>query len=353
MGDGEGLSLRDVLVELAPGTMLRDAVDRIIGAGRGALIVLAWNDEVEATVTGGFRMDANATSQRLAELAKMDGALIVDLSGERIHRANVHLVPDASIHTDETGTRHRSAERVSRQTGAPVMSISESMSRVTLYLGDEKHVLEEVSSLLFRANQALSTLERYRSRLTEVSSRLSAREIADQVVLRDVCVTLQRIEMVRRIEEEVADLVAELGREGRLIELQRDELVSDVETERVLLVEDYRADRRHKLEPILAELDELSSHQLLDLESLAAALDYDPPQALDTPVQARGYRLLARIPQLPDQVIEKLVKRFGSLQRVLDASVEELQAVEGVGEARARSIREGLQRLVESSQIEA
>ena len=353
MADEDEPTIRGILEELAPGSMLRDGIDRIIGAGRGALIVLDYTEAVESTVTGGFVMDAKATSQRLAELAKMDGALILDMAREHIHYANVHLVPEPSVQTSETGTRHRTAERVARQTGAPVISVSESMRRVTLYLGERKHVLEEVSSLLFRANQALATLERYRSRLSEVTARLSAREVADEVTLRDVCTTLQRTEMVRRIEVEVGDLVAELGREGRLIELQRAELMSEVDEDRLLLVEDYRADRRHKLRPVLEELDDLSSHDLLDLDAIAVALDFEPPRALDTPLQARGYRLLARIPRLPSNVIDKLVKRYGNLPRILDATVEELQSVEGVGEARAASIREGLRRLVENSQIES
>ncbi len=345
-------ALRAVLEELAPGTMLRDAIERVIGADRGALIVLALNDEVAATVSGGFKMNANATPQRLAELAKMDGALVVDLDADHIHYANVHLVPDASIPTNETGTRHRTAERVARQTGAPVISVSESMARVTLYVGDEKHVLEDVSSLLSRANQALATLERYRSRLTEVATRLSARELQGEATLRDVCTMLQRSEMVRRIEEEVADLVAELGREGRLIELQRAELMSGVEESRRLLLEDYRIDRRRQIDTMLRRLAELSSHELLDLQEIAALLGHDDKGALDTPLAPRGYRLLSRIPRLPDSVIEKIVQQFGSMQRILTATHEELQAVDGVGEARASSILEGLRRLTESTGVD-
>lgn len=352
MAEQEAPELRAVLEELAPGTMLRDAVERIIGAGRGALIVLSWNDDVAATITGGFKMDAKATSQRLAELAKMDGALIVDLDAEHIHYANVHLVPDASVPTNETGTRHRTAERIARQTGAPVISVSESMSRVTLYLGSGKHVLEDVSSLLFRANQALSTLERYRTRLTEVTTRLAQRELVGEVTLRDVATALQRSEMVRRIEVEVDDLVTELGREGRLIELQRAELMSGVEESRRLLVEDYRADRRKKITTLLDDLANLSSRELLDLNSMSDVLGLDDAGAPDTPLEPRGYRLLSRIPRLPETVIEKIVQRFGSMRRILTATHEELQAVEGVGEARASSILEGLRRLLESSRIE-
>jgi diadenylate cyclase len=343
--------LMAVLAMLAPGTILREGVERVIRAGRGALIVIGWTGEVDRVVSGGFVIDTNSTAQRISELAKMDGALILDDEGERILRANVHLVPDPSIPTSETGTRHRSAERVARQTGQPVISVSESMSMVTLYLGERKRILEELSSLLFRANQALSTLERYRARLDEVSATLSAREVEDSVSLRDVVVALQRAEMVRRIAGEVEDYVAELGTEGRLIELQLDELMAAVDDERSLVVQDYVADRRRKVAGPLGELDDLTTDDLLDLECIASALGYDD-EALDRPVTPRGFRLLHKIPRLPDAVIAKLVQRFKDLQSVMDASIEDLDEVEGVGATRARSIQDGLRRLAESSILE-
>lgn len=343
--------LMEVLTKLSPGTILREGVERVIRGSRGALIVIGWTPEVESVVSGGFVIDTTATAQRLSELAKMDGSMILDEDATRILRANVHLVPDPSIHTSETGTRHRTAERVARQTGQPVISVSESMRIVTLYLGDRKRVLEEVSSLLFRANQGLATLERYRSRLDEVSSTLSAREIEDSVSLRDVVITLQRAEMVRRIAREVEDYTAELGTEGRLISLQLEELVASVDDERKLVVEDYLGGRRRKAAGSLTNLDELSTDGLLDLKAIAAALGH-ADQGLDRPVTPRGHRLLSKIPRLPGPVIDKLIERFSNLQQVMAASIEDLDEVEGVGEARARSIQDGLRRLAESSLLE-
>lgn len=341
-------SLLHVLQMLAPGTTIRDGIERVIGSGRGALMVVGWTDTVERIVSGGFLIDTPATAQRIAELAKMDGALILDDLGERILRANVHLVPDPGISTFETGTRHRSAERTAKQTGIPVISVSESMSVVTLYWGERKKVLESVSSLLFRANQALSTLERYRSRLDEVSAALSHREVEDAVVLRDVLLSMQRTEMVRRIAHEIEDHITELGTEGRLIRLQLDELVSNVDEDRVLLVRDYLADRRRKVANVLEDLDELNTDELLTLHNLAEVLSY-PTDEMDSPVSPRGFRLLARIPRLPDAVVDKLVQRFNNLQGVMGASLNDLNDVEGVGEARARSIRDGLNRLAENA----
>jgi diadenylate cyclase len=343
--------LRAVLAMLAPGTPLREGIERIIRAGRGALIVIGWTPEIEALVSGGFIIDIGATSQRVAELAKMDGALVLDADASRVLRANVHLVPDPSIPTSETGTRHRSAERTAREAGCPVIAVSESMGMVNLYLGDQRRVVEELSALLVRANQALSTLERYRSRLDEVAATLSAREIEDTVTVRDVVLTLQRAEMLRRIALEVEDAVVELGSEGRLIQLQLDELAATVIDERELVVRDYLADRRRKLSRVLDDVAALDTDELLDQSVVAEILAYDDDE-LDKPVTPRGYRLLSRIPRLPVGVVDRLVERFGSLPRVMEASAAELDDVEGVGGSRARAIQDGLRRLAEASLLE-
>lgn len=342
-----------VLQKVAPGTSLRAGIDRIMRAGMGAIIVLGDTADIDDTVSGGFHMATRFTSQRLSEVAKMDGAIVVDDGVEKIIYANVHLVPDPSIPTAETGTRHRTAERVARQTGRAVVSVSESMRTVTLYVGDRKHSLEDISAILNRANQALSTLERYRSRLDEVSSALSALEIENAVTLRDAVSVLQRAEMVRRISDEIEAYVAELGTDGRLLQLQHDELMSGVEQERSLVVRDYMPDRRRRVDAILDALDDIPPSELLDLSVLATALGYSlEDDGIDQPLQARGYRLLSRIPRLPERTIERLVGKFGSLPRLMEASLPELDAVEGIGRTRARSIQDGLNRLAESSLLE-
>lgn len=342
-----------VLQKVAPGTSLRAGIDRIMRAGMGAIIVLGDTAEIDDTVSGGFHMATRFTSQRLSEVAKMDGAIVVDDAVEKIIYANVHLVPDPSIPTAETGTRHRTAERVARQTGRAVVSVSESMRTVTLYVGDRKHSLEDISAILNRANQALATLERYRSRLDEVSSALSALEIENAVTLRDAVSVLQRAEMVRRISDEIEAYVAELGTDGRLLQLQHDELMSGVEQERSLVVRDYMPDRRRRVDAVLDALDEIPPSELLDLTVLATALGYSlEDDGIDQPLQARGYRLLSRIPRLPERTIERLVGKFGSLPRLMEASLPELDAVEGIGRTRARSIQDGLNRLAESSLLE-
>lgn len=347
------MALRDdrllsVLQKVAPGTALREGIDRIIRAGKGAIIVLGDSPEVEAIVSGGFKMATKFTAQRLSEVAKMDGAIVLDDALERILYANVHLVPDPTVPTSETGTRHRSAERCAKQTGKPVISVSESMRTVSLYIDSQRHRLEEISSILFRANQAISTLERYRVRFDEVSRQLEALELQNMVTLRDVTLLFQRALMMRTIAREIDAYVAELGVDGRLLRLQLDELLVGLDREFTLLVRDYMPDRRRKVDSIAEDLDAVADEDLINLDRIADALGYDPADhSADQPVTPRGYRVLSRIPRLPEGVVSKLVARFGSLHRLLEASLADLDDVEGVGEARARSIHDGLRRLVE------
>jgi diadenylate cyclase len=347
-------ALRATLEMIAPGTALRDGLERILRAETGALIVLGESPTVEAVSSSGFRIDEDFTPQRLAELAKMDGAIVTSADAGRIARANVHLVPDPSISTMESGTRHRTAERVARQTGFPVVACSQSMKIVTVYLDSAKWVLEDATAVLARANQALQTLERYKQRLNEVSSNLLALEVENLATLRDALSAVQRMEMVRRIAVEVEALVVELGTEGRLMRLQLDELMGGVDVERRMLIRDHVAPRRSRsVEAVLNELDALSPQDLLDPLATAKILGYQPTQeALDASSSPRGYRILSRIPRLPSSVVDRIVGTLGRLPKIISASIDDLMAVEGVGAARAASVKEGLNRLAESSILE-
>ena len=349
--------LRATLAAVAPGTELRDGLERILRGRTGALIVLGWDRSVEQVANGGFVLDVAFSATRLRELSKMDGAIILTSDGQTIVRAAVQLVPDAALPTEETGTRHRTADRVSRQTRQPVISVSKSMNIIALYVDGRRRVLEDAAEIMSRANQGLATLERYKTRLDEVSAHLSALEIENLVTVRDVCAVAQRGEMVRRIRGEVENYVIELGSEGRLLALQLNELVAGVDTERVLLVRDYlvpaNSRKKRGVERALEELSGLSETELLDLVKVARTLGFaDSAEALESTVTPRGFRLLARVPRLPDVIIDRLVSHFGGLQKLLAATTEDLQQVEGVGEARARSVRDGVSRLAEASLLE-
>lgn len=347
--------LRTTLARLAPGTALRDGLERILRGRTGGLIVLGNDERVEAVCDGGFRLDVEFSATRLRELSKMDGAVVLSTDASRILRANVQLVPDPKIPTEESGTRHRASERTAIQTGHPVISVSQSMSLISVYVDGKRHVMIDSATILARANQALATLERYKARLDEVALSLSILEIEDFVTLKDAIPVVQRLEMVRRIADEIDMHVIELGTDGRLITLQLDELVGGIDTDRELLIRDYLPhDEAPTVPQVCAALDELGATELLDLSAVARAFGHPvTPDALDRQLSPRGYRQLARVPRLPLSLRRQLVDHFGSLQGLLGATAEDLQTVDGLNAANARLLREGLSRLAESSVTDA
>lgn len=351
MAPRRSVELLNALGVVAPGTALRAGLDRILQASMGALIVVGDGPDVLNICSGGFLLDAAFSPQRLSELAKMDGAIILAPDASRIARANVHLVPNPNVPTSETGTRHRTAERVARSIDVPVISVSEDMAVVAVYARDQKHALEPIPRLLTRANQALQTLERYKDRFVEVNGQLSRVEVEDLVTVRDVVVVLQRTEMVRRVAEEIELDIIELGVDGRLVRLQLEELMGGVDDDRRLVIRDYfHEDAGWHIDEALEALAELGTEDLLDLKAVGAALHLpDAKLDLDESLQPRGYRLLSKVPRLPEPVIERIVERFGTLQRIMRATIDDLDDVAGVGDTRARAIKEGLSRLAETS----
>jgi len=337
--------LLKVLRAVAPGTPLREGLENILRAKTGGLIVIGDSPEITEIAEGGFAVNAEFSPANLYELAKMDGAIILSADAKRILAANTQLIPNLSIPSSETGIRHRTAERVAKQTGALVISISQRRSVITLYKGNIKYVLRDAGVILAKANQAIQTLEKYRSALDKVVAGLSLLEFEEAVTLFDVTRAIQRVEMVLRVVEEIEKYISELGVEGRLITMQMEELVANVDHEGLLVIRDYVMATEKSPQAVLGMISSWPPEDLLDLSLIARALGY-PGNAsiLDQSVSPRGYRVLDKIPRLPLPVIENLVKEFGSLKTILNASIEELDAVEGIGEVRARSIKEGLAR---------
>jgi diadenylate cyclase len=334
---------------VAPGTPLREGIDNIIHARTGGLLLLAEPEDVSFLFSGGLRLDVDYTPGLLYQVAKMDGAIVLPPSADRILWANVQLMPDPTILSMETGTRHRTAERVSKQTKALVIAISQRRDVVSLYIEGIKYILEDISSVLSKANQGLATLEKYRARLDQASARLTALEFAGELVLHDVLSVLQRTELVTRMATEVERYIIELGAEGRLIEMQLEDSVMGVMAERAALVRDYTTlDSEPEVERVLSELGSLEHTELLDFGSLAELLGYDrKTDTLEYRVAPRGYRALAGVPRLPRLVAQKVVNHFGDLEALLNASQEDLEHIDGVGSSRAREIREGIRRLQE------
>ncbi|TLM75309.1 MAG: DNA integrity scanning protein DisA [Actinobacteria bacterium] len=338
--------IEDALELLAPGMPLREGIDDVIAAHGGAIVVIGDEEKVAPVCGGGFGIGIDFTPQRLFELSKMDGAIVLDGLCSRILRANVHLVPDASIPTSETGMRHRAAERVSKQTGALVVSISRRRAIVSVYVCGTKATLDTIEVALAKADQALQTLLRYRARLDEVGARLLALEFEDLVSFGDVASVIRRFEMTVRVSAEVRRHIVRLGREGRLIRLQADELSQGVADEYVNLLRDYAYDPAADIAEVRAAVAALDGEALLDPDAIAAALGYpSAAKATEEHLHSRGYRLLRRIPMLPAAVMTRLAERFGGVPGLMGATEDQLDDVDGVGMRRARSIAEGLRRL--------
>lgn len=335
--------LRKALQLVAPGTSLREGLERIQRSHTGALIVLGYNPEVEAICSGGFTVDVDFSASRLRELAKMDGAVVIDTDSWIIRKANVQLLPDSSIKTDESGMRHRTAQRTARQTSVPVLSLSASMSVISVYVGETHHTVEEPEALLARANQAVDTLDRYIQRLDEVLTSLSIFEMRDSVTVRDVATVVQRMEMIRRITSEINGYLDELGAEGRLLSLQVDDLLRGAASERALVLRDYIRDLR-ELDAVEGRLANLSGESMVDLAQIAEILGapiYDPAD-LDESIHPRGIRVLALVPRLPWRSIQTISERWPTLSELRALTTEDLIQVEGIGPYRAQVIVEHL-----------
>jgi diadenylate cyclase len=346
-------ALLDAIATIAPGTDLRQGIDDVIRAREGALIVVGDPEQLSFLYSGGMRLDLPFTPQLLYELAKMDGAIIVNASLSKLAYANVQLMPDPTISSSETGTRHRTAERVAKQTGALVISISQQRETVSVFVGHLRYQLERIADILAKTNQALATLQTYRERLDQVLTRLTALEFQNAVVLDDVLVVIQRAEMTTRMAEEVERDCVELGSEARLIRMQLEELVGDIPAEKAAVVVDYHVDgTAERIRESLEALSGTRYQDLLDFELLAVLGYPGTVNPLDHGVAPRGYRVLSHIPRVPDTVIRRVVARLDGLEAIVRASHRELEAVEGVGPSRAREIREGLRRLQEHNLVD-
>jgi diadenylate cyclase len=339
---------------VAPGTALREGIDNILNARTGGLLVVGEPEEMAFLYSGGIKLDTDYTPALVYQLAKMDGAITMNANATKIAMANVQLLPDPTILSLETGMRHRTAERVSKQTDALVIAISQRREVISLYVDGAKYILEDIPIVLAKANQALGTLDKYRARLDQVSTRLTALEFEGGGTLHDVLTVLQRAELVTRMAVEIERYIVELGSEGRLIEMHLEETMVGTAAEKAALVHDYIAERSDEaFASVLDQIGRLAHQDLLDFGRLAELLGYDRKlNTLDYPVSARGYRILGRIPRLPKLIVTAIVREFGGLDELLAAIDTDLENVDGVGEIRAKDIREGLRRLQEINLVD-
>ncbi|MDU5106426.1 MULTISPECIES: DNA integrity scanning diadenylate cyclase DisA [unclassified Clostridium] len=338
--------IKSILKLMSPGTALREGLENILRAKTGGLIVIGDNEEVMKIVDGGFNINSEYSPAYVYELAKMDGAIVLSSDLKRIIYANTQLVPDHTLSTYETGTRHRTANRVAKQTGNIVIAISQRRNIITIYKGDLKYVLQESSVILARANQAIQTLEKYVNVLDRVINNLNLLEYQDLTTIFDVVTAIQRTEMVMRIVEEIKRYIVELGNEGRLISMQLSELIRFIERDGILLIRDYCKEDMDYHE-IYNGIQRLTAEELVDLDLIAKLLGYSSLSLTDTLISPKGFRILFKVPRIPVSVIENLIKHFKELKYVIEADTNALDQVDGIGEARAKAIRSGLKRIKE------
>lgn len=349
MRKGKEDNITEILKLIAPGTPIRDGLENILRARTGALLLITDNNDVlKQVVDGGFTINEEYSSSKLYELAKMDGAIVLSGDLKKILYANAQLIPSHDISTLETGTRHRTAERTAKQTGELVISISQRRSIITVFKGNDRYILEDTDAVLNKANQAIQTLEKYKKVFDNKLSILNEYEFNDIVTLENVIVAIQRAEMVMKIVEEIQRQIYELGDDGRLVKMQLDELIGGLEKEEELIIKDYIVPTRKRRTPekVMEQLEELTYEDLSKESIIAKLLGYENFDNYDeVAVYTKGYRILNKIPRMPINIVENLVDSFKSFQHILAADTESLDDVEGIGEVRARTIKQSLRRM--------
>ena len=342
-------NITSILKLIAPGTPIRDGLENILRAKTGALLLITDNNEVlKQIVDGGFFINEDYTSSKLYELAKMDGAIVLSGDMKKILYANAQLIPEHEIQTTETGTRHRTAERTAKQTGELVISISQRRNIITVFKGNDRYVLEDTDVVLNKANQAIQTLEKYKKVFDNKLNILNEYEFNDIVTLQNVVLAIQRAEMVMQIVDEIQGQIYELGNDGRLVKMQLDELIGGLEKEESLIIKDYIVKKKKEPSEVMEELKELEYEELLKESSIAKLLGYEYFDNYDeVAVYPKGYRILSKVPRMPTNIVENLVDAFKSFQHILAADIESLDEVDGIGEVRARTIKQSLKRMQE------
>lgn len=344
----------ELLKSVAPGTEIRKGIDHILDAGTGGLIVLGCNEKVLKLCDGGFCINTPFNPQRIYELAKMDGAIVLNDKMDDIIYANVQLQPDSKIETTESGTRHRTAERVAKETGYKVIAVSQKRKIVTLYKDNIRYTLKHISDIIPEANQAIKTLERFGGVIEKALINLTIMEFEDLVTLFEVTTILQKFTLMMKVAEEIEKYIVELGVEGKLIQTQFDEITGDLKKEVAALIRDYYNDDKGyvDVQAIFEKLKEYEEEEI-EIEDMAFILGYKKRyETLDQKVVPKGYRLLSRIKRLAVKDVETLVSNFDGLTAIVDAREDELAEVESISKIKARSIKNEIKRLMITIELE-
>ena len=327
------------LTQLLPGEPLRIGVDLIADKKSGALIVIGSSAKLDKISSGGVDLiDCEYSPEMLSELAKMDGAIIVDQFVTKILKANVHLNPSDTLSTTQTGTRHRTAERAAEETNLTVITVSEESSLVKVFTNSETTELEEPSVILGRVNESLQSVDRMRRRFDDAVAELGELEIENSLTNQQVLEVIQRGELLTRLAKQVRSEALRLGGEAGLVLIQIDSLESGVTNTLNLVLKDHLPAKKYRnIAKAIDEISLQSYEELNDIDYLGSVLGKLPLDDLSTP---KGYRVLARLPNLPENLHDSIIQKFKTLPKLLSASPEKLYEIEGIGRGRAQQLRD-------------
>lgn len=309
--------LSTAIRQTAPGTALRHALDMIIAGHLGALICIGDTENVLAAGDDGFKLDISFTSNRLFELSKMDGAIVIEEDLSHILRANYHLNPDPSLPTSETGMRHRTAARMSLLTRATVISVSERRQAITLYVDGRGHQIRSVGELMTSVNQLLVSMQNTRHQLDRSLLRLTSLELDNYVTLDDVVDTLYLFEVLMTEGEELDRLILQLGHEGRTIRMQRDEFIGDMDDEYTLMIRDYASDSSEEAaQAIRRAFHDTNNTKMRSAPRIASLLGYEGKREEDS-ITPLGLRTLSNVSVVRKGMADKIVDEYGSLSELM------------------------------------
>lgn len=332
LGTKNELILEQIFKIIAPGEPLRNAIEKIQEASLGALLVLSSIDSMEDYIDGGFELNTNFSPQKVYELAKMDGAVLISEDLKTIYGANIQLQAGKNVDTDESGTRHRTADKIAKLTNKIVVTISERRKKITVFKGDFKYSLEPIGDLLIKSTQALNSLEKYSSSVNNFFTDLTISELESTVILDELINGLRYFYLMFTMDKEVKQYIMELGIEGRLLELQYYEVMANQKQYFNNFIRDYSAKSKKNLEKTFNDLMMLEKDELRDDDKLAKILGYDLKLVqLEENLIPKGYRLVSKVKKLNKKDVENIVSTFGNLNNILNATYDEIFSIKGMG----------------------
>lgn len=333
--------LKEIFGLVSPGQPLRNAIDRIQEASLGGLIILCEPREIKDLMEGGFTLDTDFSPQKVYELAKMDGAVIVSKDVTKIYGANLQLQPDHTLETDESGTRHRTAHRMAMQTGNIVITISERRNKVTIFKNNFKYSLESIGDLLIKSSQAIMSLEKYSSIINRYLNNINHLEYENLVTLEDVVRVIRFFILLFNMDKKINQYILELGTEGKTLQLQHNEIMLGHKNNFLNLIKDYSATSETciKADKVFEKALKIDSPDIAEDNYIIKLLGYDLKKLiLEDPIIAKGYRLLSNISSLTKKEIENIIEEFTDVSGILNASPKEIQSVKGLTKNKAYKV---------------